>query len=353
MTTRRLALVDALRGIAASGVVLFHLYYQNLKDAWAAPLPEPIHSIFRHGNLGVYVFFVLSGFVITLSATRDPPSPKLAGRFVLRRVLRLDPPYWATIALGVFFIAVSNVLLHDRHLPVPAPGNIISHLFYLQHLLGFDDIVPVFWTLAIEIQFYLLVVAGLLVDWWWARRGLPKQLSPSFAIFLVFYLISVLAPEWVDAHVSRALFLTFWPSFFLGVVAFRVMESRTSWKTALALGAIAAISASMRADPTVLTGVATFALFALAIHRRRISQWSGGGLLQFLGRISYSLYLTHTLVGSRVVHLGLRLFPQPLVWPHVVALVSVGAIVSLVTAQIFYSLVERPSVNLSRRVTSV
>ena len=63
----RLAFVDALRGIAALAVVLLHLYHYNLLPMTGYRFPEPLHTIFDNGDLGVYVFFVISGFVIAQS----------------------------------------------------------------------------------------------------------------------------------------------------------------------------------------------------------------------------------------------------------------------------------------------
>ena len=63
-------------------------------------LPLSLPKILRHGDLGVEVFFVLSGFVIAHQRGR-PITPAFAGRFALRRAIRLDPPYYFTILVSV------------------------------------------------------------------------------------------------------------------------------------------------------------------------------------------------------------------------------------------------------------
>ena len=84
-SNRRLQLVDGLRGIAASMVVLFH-FWGNLPDASRDIVPGFLHWPFEHGNLGVDVFFVLSGFVIAHSIRNAVPSASYVARFALRRL---------------------------------------------------------------------------------------------------------------------------------------------------------------------------------------------------------------------------------------------------------------------------
>src|SRR3970282_136585 len=91
--------IDGMRGIAALGVVVFHLA-GNLKPELSILLPDFINVIFSYGYLGVPVFFVISGFVISLSVKDSPITANYAGNFILRRSIRLDPTYWASIAVA-------------------------------------------------------------------------------------------------------------------------------------------------------------------------------------------------------------------------------------------------------------
>jgi peptidoglycan/LPS O-acetylase OafA/YrhL len=86
-----------LRGIAASGVLLYHLSVVSMMmlEAYRATSPFWLRHLFGLGSQGVTLFFVLSGFVIAHSLRHDSLSLQSLARFILRRQVRLDPPYWA------------------------------------------------------------------------------------------------------------------------------------------------------------------------------------------------------------------------------------------------------------------
>ncbi|KAB1123843.1 acyltransferase family protein [Neorhizobium galegae] len=77
-------------------------------------LPDWVETALLNGGLGVAVFFVLSGFVIAHSLYDKPMSLPEFGRFTLRRSLRLDPAYWASIAVTIAFAALSSYLVSGR-----------------------------------------------------------------------------------------------------------------------------------------------------------------------------------------------------------------------------------------------
>src|SRR5580765_2120755 len=153
---KRLVFIDALRGLAASGVVLFHAIEANHVPALRAAMPGWLVSILEHGDLGVAVFFVLSGFVIALSLDDKPIGWPTVGRFMLRRSIRLDPPYWAAIVTAISFSVLASAIVRGRPVETFSVGQIVAHLFYAQDFLGYRNINTVFWTLCLEVQFYLV-----------------------------------------------------------------------------------------------------------------------------------------------------------------------------------------------------
>src|SRR5262249_17496530 len=103
-TAKRLESVQIMRGIAASAVMLLHL---TDNDNFRAVFPK-FSLLFSHGDLGVYVFFVISGFVIPHSM--DAMNYRIgrdAGSFVLRRIVRLEPAYiiMLFLAFTIAFLA--------------------------------------------------------------------------------------------------------------------------------------------------------------------------------------------------------------------------------------------------------
>src|SRR5262245_44222872 len=94
----RFVFIDGLRGIAALSVVLYHFNEAVIRQS-ARWVPHVVEAVLHRGFLGVEIFFVISGFVIAFSVRDGNYTPGYLFRFCLRRSIRLDPPYWATIAL--------------------------------------------------------------------------------------------------------------------------------------------------------------------------------------------------------------------------------------------------------------
>ena len=163
----RLKFVDGLRGIAALMVVIYHL----------APAGS-VGRITARGHLGVEIFFVLSGFVIASVIGDNTITAGYFGRFVVRRCLRLDIPYWTNIALGMGLGAI----VLNFGAPASAIEQIGAHLLYLQGILGFKQINDVYWTLCLEIQFYLSLLVAILL----AQRlgGSARSIAFQVAVFL-------------------------------------------------------------------------------------------------------------------------------------------------------------------------
>ena len=140
----------------------------------------PVDWIARNGFVGVEIFFVISGFVIALSVSKGAPTPAYFGRFVLRRSIRLDPPYWTAILLELLLLHLTLRLFAGHPVTLPSTAQLVSHVFYLQDLLGYGNIVPIFWTLCYEIQFYaffvgLVVVGAMLPSRCEGRVGQPSS----------------------------------------------------------------------------------------------------------------------------------------------------------------------------------
>ena len=98
----RLSVIHTLRGLAALGVAWFHFAYSNSNLNTG-----PFALSAKYGNLGVEVFFVISGFILPYSLWKNDYTLRNYGRFILKRIIRLDPPCFAAIAvaLGVAYAA--------------------------------------------------------------------------------------------------------------------------------------------------------------------------------------------------------------------------------------------------------
>lgn len=150
----RIQIVESLRGLAALSVAWFHFTNGQglLQDGW-------LKSTGSYGWLGVEVFFVISGFIIPYSMCRGAfQFPSHYGTFLLKRIVRLDPPYLVAAILALCLLYISAAMPGFRgpqpELSIP---QVILHLGYLNTFFGYPWLIPVFWSLAIEFQFYICV----------------------------------------------------------------------------------------------------------------------------------------------------------------------------------------------------
>jgi peptidoglycan/LPS O-acetylase OafA/YrhL len=349
---QRFQAVDALRGLAALAVVFYHVQgaLNRGEQTW---MPGLARRLAEGGHFGVNVFFVLSGFVIARSVRHGSMTLGYFGRFVLRRSIRLDPPYWAAIALEVLLIFAGLALFPSLGTPAPTIPQLLSHLVYLQDILGYGQLIPIFWTLCYEFQFYLalvgILVAGQLVAQWTGQRLANGTLVLLFAAL---FLASVGAHHSWISGVPRGLALDRWYEFFTGVIAWWVVSGVLPLATLFAAWGVNAAFA--RHTDSLIEGILVVAVSTLCLLSARYPSFDRRFKLrplQFLGAISYSLYLYHASVAWRVVSLvqhfaGMSLTPMVgiLTW-----LAAVG--VAIAAGYLGWRLIERPSMQLSRRVT--
>ncbi len=276
----RLESLDALRGIAAFAVVLFH-YTHYFTVAFPDQPRAPLD--FAVGKHGVSLFFAISGFVIfmTLEKTRA------ASDFLVSRFARLYPAYWAAIILTTVTVTISG--LTKFALPARAVAinfTMLQSFFYVPAVDG------VYWTLAVELSFYACMFAlwrvgllarieNVLIGWlalkwlWWLVPGLPWLLG------------SILVQKYI-------------PFFAMGILAYRVWAGqRTARAQGPALFAILATIAVIDDGETALAAAFVAIIFAFIAVRVPIGPMPR--LLTWLGGISYTLYLVHENIGYAIL----------------------------------------------------
>jgi peptidoglycan/LPS O-acetylase OafA/YrhL len=336
----RFAFVDGLRGIAAVAVAGRHL----LAETMPAVVPRS-EAVVHWGGLGVEVFFVISGFVIAHSLGRASMSPAVAGRFLLRRMARLDPPYWASMALGLLVYGAASLVLRDHTVTLPSAGVLAAHVLYLQYILGIPSLSDVYWTLCLEIQFYLLL--ALLIG---LKQRAETRMPERLAWVLVFG-PPLLGSLLVACHVlplPRGSCFEFWYAFAAGVAAQRLVTGRGAGALAVAV-AVALLVWAVTRTPEGLVVAVTAALIGVGHVRGKLDVWLSSAPLQFLGRISYSLYLIHWTIGGHAANLAFHFVPATPGWRLATSVASL--LLAIVAADLFWRAVERPSIDLGRWIT--
>ena len=327
----RLVGVDALRGVAAIAVCLFHWERIAFDTATAA-------QSFRFGLLGVELFFVISGFVILMVAERA----RSVLSFVVARALRLYPAYLASVALtAVYVLWVGK---YDV-------GAVLVNLTMLQSFVDVPNITNPYWTLAFEISFYGLLTAVL------AGRALGRieQLALAWLVAALVYRLLVPGPLGFDpdrpmAQLGYILVAPqFAPFFVIGLMMYRLRAGQLRRTGALALAAALAVTLFGRADFALVPGP-VYGLFACAAAAALwraagpVPHWRALAPLAWLGIVSYPLYLVHCTVANLCVTAGERF---GLTAP---AAVGLSIPLSLGLAALLHYGLERPLASAARRL---
>lgn len=325
--------LDGLRGLAVLAVVVRHLtstYDQFFPDA-----PPPPFT-FEDGKYGVQVFFVISGFVILLTARRaGGPVP-----FVIARAARLYPPYWVSLALTTVVVAVLGPEVLRRTL-----GEVAVNTTMVQAALGVRHVDDSYWSLSVELLFYAIVAFALWRSWADDRRIRVVMGTWVVVGLLVaaLYAAGGRTPElWRVVILTGAEFPTL---FATGVLAMQSRNARlTPWlaPTLVAGFAISWLVIDLR-HAVVVTALS---VVVVAVTRFRRIGVLRSRPVQYLGAVSYPLYLTHQFIGYAIVH---ALVPS---LGRTAAMVVAFALVLLASTVIHRTVEERASRALRRRLTA-
>lgn len=297
--SQRFRELDGLRGLAALAVVLGH--FTGTYDLLYPAEPEAPFSA-TWGAFGVQLFFLISGYVIFMSARRaQRPSD-----FVISRVSRLYPVYWVALTVSI----VLSVAFSVPHTDIGWINRILNYTM-VQRWLLVPEVDEVYWTLAVELQFYVLILLMLFVT----RCQLNSRIvSVAVAVWLgVATAVAIwagpfsrgVAPHLVDAPVKIILnvVLAEWaPLFCAGLFAYMARENRRWWSAAVGSGMLSVIVAIILHSPIYAVHVLVVVLvffFVIMRAQTRILLW---GPIQWYGKISYSLYILHTIPGFVLIN---------------------------------------------------
>lgn len=317
--------IGLLRGIASAMVCYFHMALGNPKFL-------PPESIVRQagtwGWAGVQIFFIISGFVIPYSMYVNNYSMEKIWLFLKKRIIRIEPPYLISIALVLLLNYLSTLFPFYRGKPFEMDwANIASHIAYLNVFTGQKWLQDIYWTLAIEFQYYLLiaVVYGMVV-------------SKNFYLRIVFY-VCFLALMFLKLPLNTFI-ATYTCYFMFGILLFQY------YCRIIKIGEFLILSLLCCGLVFHLIG---WQLVLLSILSLCIIMFvkTVPAFLTFLGTISYSLYLVHTPIGGRINNIAVILIDDTRI-REVVVFISFA--VSIFAAWLFYHAVEKRFKKLSASV---
>jgi peptidoglycan/LPS O-acetylase OafA/YrhL len=299
---RHIPALDGLRGWAIGLVLVHHLFVFEPADV------GPVAALVELASHGVDLFFALSGFLISRQLAECAGEPGFARRFWLHRLAKIAPLYFT--ALAFVFLGLKSLLPLSGHPEklgwlLASESNWPWYVLFLSNAANAmagrftNPALDVAWSLAVEVQFYLL--AFLL-----ARRGpairWPQLALGAIAVAILFRTILTLAgATWIQILVLTPGRLDAFAFGALAALTPRWLASIPAAFTPLLLG-LAAVLPWSRSNPVVeIVGYSLVAIAAgqlIEAAARPTPPWHLQRILTqpfavFLGRISYSIYLTH------------------------------------------------------------
>lgn len=352
-TSTRYHAIDGLRGLAAVLVIVHHcvlvspeFFAAYKSEGEASPLVwaltnTPLHLAWA-GSEAVFVFFILSGFVLTLPFLRAT-HPKWRVYYP-KRLLRLYLPVWGSLVFALVMAwlvprtenvenspwinihALGTTPIRDAIL-IFGTGVLNSPLWSLRWELLFSLLLPVYLFLAMRLRkFWLIWFASTL-----AVIGIASTIGEEKLIYLPMFGLGVLMAVHKSQLESWAQRLRSWSWACLIAACILLLTSKWMIPDVPALNSFA-----------VLGGVLAMFLFLYFPPAIRFGEYS---LLRWLGKISFSLYLIHEPI---VVSVALRLeTANPLL------VLAISLPISLAVAELFFRFVEKPSHNMANTVGRV
>lgn len=323
--------VQALRAWAATIVMFVHL------ETLLRPLHDDVSHYLVAGQVGVDLFFVISGFVMVHTMRRKPV---FAGAFFLNRIIRVVPLYWL-LTLAVFAIAI--VMPSLLQATSASPAELVRSLLFIPFVKSNGLVAPVLfvgWTLNYEMFFYLLFTIAIALTGRRLDATVSATIAMIFALNIAGQLWHLKSTPW-NFFTSSLMF-----EFAFGILLGWLQPWRAPVPVRWSLSAGAVAMVALIAGPLLCPAVPAFCrsgIPAAIIVWAAISAETRGVRLdnrwvQLVGAASYSLYLTHPFALQAFGHVSARI-GRPVI---ALVLTPVALATAIVIAIIVHRLIERP-----------
>lgn len=361
-TTERIEFLDVLRGVAALYTVIFHL---ALAPNPRLELPNWLASFVYFGYSGVMLFFVISGFSLSMTMPRhlNRASPYLS--YFFSRFFRIAPLFYFMIIISI----IRDTFLYNfQHSLMDIICNFTFTFNVLTH--GWISIVSAGWTIGVEMIFYFIF------PWFFKRTKVYENLFIALAASLLLStifaaLVEILIDDFTGfpgrGDFVRGNFFSHLPTFIVGMLVFKIYSDTNltnlihKWKYfAIGIGFLGLAMSMIKGGPgdpllsavdnsfqlAAIYGILIIGMSSLVIKG---TLWK---FAQNIGRISYSLYLCHYTIISFMNPLYIKIYSFHLssILSFTLCLV-LTLIIVLPVAMIAYRFIERPCINIGEELT--
>lgn len=346
MATTRVNEIDLLRFIAALTVVFFHYAFRGYAADDMTVMPYPLlAAASKYGYLGVELFFMISGFVILMTAANGS-----LRSFVISRLVRLYPAFWACCTITFLVIIAIGAPRFSASL-----GQYLVNLTMLNGFVGVPSIDGAYWSLFVEIRFYALVAVVLVL-------GRIHQAQ----LFIALWLAATIALEIMPVSKLRYLLIADYATYFIAGATFYLIWSKGPSLARFAIVTISwwlAVYQSIKGlgwieshfnttmDAYIVAAIVTsfFAVMLLVALKR--SGWIGRSRWMLAGVLTYPLYLLHQNIGYVIFNTGYpAINPHLLFWGTIVAALIAAYAVHRLVEKRFASPMKAALNNLADRI---
>jgi peptidoglycan/LPS O-acetylase OafA/YrhL len=296
--------IDGLRFVAIGSVFLFHLNQVLENHSGGALVIQHRYTWMvtgiNNGFRGVRLFFVISGFILGLPFARQwilHGQPVKIGKYFIRRLTRLEPPYILPYAIVILLWAVFT---HGHGITIAYLGHAAAGLFYM-HSLAFpraESVNPVTWSLEIEVQFYIL--APLLAYFFRIKGATVRRGLMLLLIALAGFLQGAYVGDEFIKHTILFYIQYFLAGFLLADLYLSHPDRKSNWEWDV-FGIFGWAVFFLIPGSRWTNGFYPFLLLPLcgtAFYSRYLRLFFANSIIAVIGGMCYSIYLLHSVLIS-------------------------------------------------------
>lgn len=295
----RIYQIDLFRFLAAISVLFYHYLFRGYAADNLSNLNfSEIGDFFKYGYLGVDIFFIISGFVISLSI-----KDRSLINFFISRISRLYPIYWVSVLLTFVVIISFGAPRYTADIK-----QFIFNLTMFQNYIGIENIDGVYWTLFIEMKFYIFVIGSYLI------LNKLKKIKLDYLIYS-WLTLTLIYPFFFKLLIFRIanyfLILNWSPYFIAGIIFYQIYQNKLNIKYSIllsvsffvslyhAISRIKELSLHYNTEfsPFIISSIILFFyLIMLLVSCKKMNNINHPRLTK-IGILTYPLYLIHENIG--------------------------------------------------------
>lgn len=325
---KHVTIIDSLRAFAAISVCLYHFICTTI----GFNFPEYFTDIFNYGQYGVYIFFVISGFIIPWSMYHNNYHIKSFFKFIIKRLIRLEPPYLFSIIL------ILSIVLLKSKMKIGIEGTeqitftqIGLHFGYLINFFHeYKWLNNVYWTLAIEFQYYIIISFLYVL---FISSNIFYRISGYLIIYIMAFL---LLNDPTNSH-----FPVYGPLFLIGISTFQLKTKIITILEYILISIPGIIFSYVYIDPNAALFAIFTSLIIIFFSEQKLP------ILNSLGKYSYSLYLLHPIIGAAIINILSRYVNT---YSQKIGIIILGLSITIVCSYFMYLFIENPAKKLSSKI---